>query len=133
MAQKLYTSDGKTLTDFEISKEMLSHDMDIVKLIMISDAMKTKDRQHWFTMYEIMNEQQIEQLRKILVNEQEKLNEIAKKYKKERPDPSIANFKRFGLVKEKKERMDKLHEKEAITRQNNEISEDDLLSELDNL
>ena len=133
MTQKLYTSDGKTLEDFEVSQEMLNHDMDIVKLIMISDAMKTKDRQHWFSMYEIMNEQQIEQLRKILTNEQKKLDEIAKKYKKERIDPAITNFKRFGLIKEKKERSKERKEAEARIRQQNKISEDDLLSEFDNL
>ena len=133
MTQKLYTSDGKTLEDFEVSQEMLNHDMDIVKLIMISDAMKTKDRQHWFSMYEIMNEQQIEQLRKILTNEQKKLDEIAKKYKKERIDPAITNLKRFGLIKEKKERNKERKEVEARIRQQNKISEDDLLSEFDNL
>jgi hypothetical protein len=133
MTQKLYTSDGKTLEDFEVSQEMLNHDMDIVKLIMISDAMKTKDRQHWFSMYEIMNEQQIEQLRKILTNEQKKLDQNPKKYKKQRIDPPITNFKRFGLIKEKKERNKERKEAEARIRQQNKISEDDLLSEFDNL
>ena len=69
--------------DFDIPQNFLKEHADLVILILESKSLKdAKEKQNWFDLYILMNDDQIEKLRDILVREKEKLAEIELKYQK---------------------------------------------------
>ena len=68
---------------FEIPDNFLINDADLVILVLESKSLNThEEKQNWFNLYPIMNEEQIARLREILTNEKQKLKEIEEKYQK---------------------------------------------------
>ena len=130
---QLFTASGKSVADFKVSPEFQKKDPKLVRLIMVSEAMKDKDRQHWFYMYEIMNADQKQKLYEILHREQRRLNEIAEKYGQVRIDPAVANRQRVERKKSLANHKAKMQKKEASTKEHELQASDELLAELDKL
>lgn len=73
---------GKT-SRYDIPKEMISKHPCLVYLVLISKSMEDdKEKQSWFDLYSLMNQEQIDKLYDILYRERYKLNQIEEKYKK---------------------------------------------------
>lgn len=67
--------------NFEISDEILNKYPELIQLILESKSLAGVDeKQNWFNLLEIMNEEQIDKLKDILTREKQKLEEINQKY-----------------------------------------------------
>lgn len=65
----------------DIPSEMSWEDPCLIYLLLISKSTKQEEKQQWFDMYPIMNEEQIDKLYDILYRESYKLAEIETKYR----------------------------------------------------
>jgi BMFP domain-containing protein YqiC len=66
---------------FQIAENLLDKIPDIIELVLRSRSMdKDSDKQSWFNLLPLMNQEQIDKLKDILVREKQKLAEIEKKY-----------------------------------------------------
>ena len=77
--QDIKTKGGRTIKDFTIPDNLLKNNPTLVKLILLSESMNEEERQYWFNLTEVMNDEQIEKLQDILTREQQKLVEINEK------------------------------------------------------
>jgi len=123
----------KTIKDFRIPQDLIDNDKSIIDLIMRSESMKDEERQYWFNLSEIMNEEQIEKLRDILARERKKLAEIDEKYGKKKIDPVEVARKNKEMQARRAAEQKALAEREAKAKAEQGFDEDDLLSELDDV
>ena len=67
--------------NFDIADEVLSQDPVLIQLILESKSLAGVDeKQNWFNLLEMMNEEQVAKLKDILTREKQKLEEINQKY-----------------------------------------------------
>ena len=67
--------------NYNIPNDMLEENSDLVVLVLESKSISdSKEKQSWFDLYSLMNQEQINKLRDILTREKEKLAEIEAKY-----------------------------------------------------
>ena len=67
--------------NFSIPSDMLQDNADLVVLVLESKSIsEAKEKQSWFDLYPLMNQEQIDKLRDILTREKEKLAEIEARY-----------------------------------------------------
>mgnify|MGYP001005122885 CR=1 FL=1 len=128
------TKSGKTIEDFQVPAELQAKDPALVILVLKSESMDDGERQYWFNLWSVMNEEQIDKLRDILTREKEKLAAIEAKYAK-KPELSPEEAAARNKVMEEKQRQQKesLAQQEAAHDAQESGVEDDLLSELENL
>jgi membrane-bound lytic murein transglycosylase B len=66
---------------YNIPDDMLEENADLVVLVLESKSISDqKEKQSWFDLYSLMNQEQIDKLRDILTREKEKLAEIEARY-----------------------------------------------------
>ncbi len=71
----------KVAWDYNIPDDMLENNPDLVVLVLESKSISDqKEKQSWFDLYSLMNQEQIDKLRDILTREKEKLAEIEARY-----------------------------------------------------
>lgn len=108
---------GKMLKDFEVPEKFLTEHADLVAMILRSESMNDGERQYWFNLTEVMNEEQVEKLRGILTREQQKLAEIEAKYGPSQPkltDAEVAE-RNQEIQKKREQQQAALREKEAAS------------------
>ena len=67
--------------NYDIPRDMLENNTDLVVLVLGSKSIsELKEKQSWFDLYSLMNQEQIDKLRDILTREKQKLAEIEAKY-----------------------------------------------------
>ena len=67
--------------NYNIPDDMLEENADLVVLVLESKSISDqKEKQSWFDLYSLMNQEQIDKLRDILIREKQKLAEIEAKY-----------------------------------------------------
>ena len=67
--------------NYNIPDDMIVSNPDLVVLVLESKSISDqKEKQSWFDLYSLMNQEQIDKLRDILTREKEKLAEIEAKY-----------------------------------------------------
>ena len=67
--------------NFDIADEVLSQDPVLIQLILESKSLAGVDeKQNWFNLLQMMNEEQVGKLKDILTREKQKLEEINQKY-----------------------------------------------------
>lgn len=72
---------------FTIPDDFLTNHADVVSLILESKSMdKDEEKQNWFNLFPLMNEEQMNKLKDILTREKQKLSEIEEKYDKKKQD-----------------------------------------------
>jgi hypothetical protein len=72
---------------FTIPLDFFDNDIEIIILILRSKSIDTDDeKQNWFNLLLMMNSEQIEKLRQILLKEKAKLEEIENKYQKKKTE-----------------------------------------------
>ncbi len=130
---QIKTSSGKTLADFHVSQNLLANDGELVELILRSDSMNDGERQYWFNLTEVMNGEQVEKLRGILMREKKKLAEIEEKYGSKNVDPVEAKKRALESAKNRVEKQQTLRQKEAAHNEKEETEQDAILAEFDDL
>ena len=76
-----WTGNIEEFSKYRIPKSMLENDKDLIELIIHSPSvLEMEDRQTWFDLYTLMDEEQILKLRDILTKEQDKIEEIESEY-----------------------------------------------------
>lgn len=109
--------------EYAIPEEFLTQDPELMEMILRSRSIDTKkEKQNWFNLLPIMNEDQMGKLRDILDREKKKLKEIEEKYEKKKQNikEKYLNkwvdkwyIKKVDSIKKKEEEFEKKDEKEA--------------------
>jgi len=72
---------------YEIAEEFIIQMPDLITLVLQSKSIdKPEDKQGWFSLLPLMNDDQISRLREILTKEKTKLAEIEQKYEEKKVD-----------------------------------------------
>ena len=73
--------------EYNIPNDMIENNADLVVLVLESKSISDqKEKQSWFDLYSLMNQDQIDKLRDILTREKQKLAEIEDKYQKKQEE-----------------------------------------------
>lgn len=109
---------------FTIDDNSLNQYSDVVVLILNSKSLSDNaEKQNWFNLLTIMNEEQILKLKEILTREKEKLEEINQKYAKKQEE---INWKYQQIFNQQTQ----LQAKENINRQQELEEADNLLAQI---
>jgi len=130
---QIKTNTGKTIADFKIPEKLIQNDPSLVELVLRSESMNDSERQYWFNLSEVMNEQQVEKLRDILTRERKKLAEIDAKYNKKPVDPVAAAAKAKQMAEQRAAQQQNLVAKEQAHEAQEAAEEAAALAELEAL
>lgn len=98
----------KLATQFDIPELYLQKDPSLIILVLESKSLEQSDeKQSWFDMINIMNDEQLENLRDILTREKQKLKEIEEKYEKKKVELKEKYDKRIEMYSNTKRNMEK--------------------------
>ncbi len=120
----------KVALDYNIPDDMMENNSDLVVLVLESKSInESKEKQSWFDLYSLMNQEQIDKLRDILTREKEKLAEIEAKYqaKQEEIKRKYEETYASGAYQAK---QDEIKQSELSSRQQEEVEADALLSQI---
>ena len=116
--------------NYDIPDEMLEKHGDLVVLVLESKSISDpKEKQSWFDLYSLMNQEQIDKLRDILTREKEKLAEIEAKYqaKQEEIKKKYEETYASGMYQQK---QDQIRDSEKASREQEAIEADALLDQI---
>ena len=115
---------------FNIPDAMLETNADLVVLVLesksISDA---KEKQSWFDLYPLMNQEQIDKLRDILTREKEKLAEIEAKYEAKKEEIR-KKYEQTYASDAYQQQQAQIRNSEMASRQQEEVEADALLNQI---
>lgn len=116
--------------DYTIPPQFLESMADLIELILRSRSMeKPEEKQSWFNLMPLMNDEQILQLKTILVREKEKLAEIEQKYEEKK----IEIKKKYLLRRQNMwyiKKVNEIKQEEAIHAAKEQEEADSLLASL---
>ena len=116
--------------NFSIPNDMLQDNADLVVLILESKSIsEAKEKQSWFDLYPLMNQEQIDKLRDILTREKEKLAEIEARYQAKQEEIK-RKYEETYASWAYQQQQDKIRDSEMASRQQEEVEADALLSQL---
>lgn len=120
----------KVALDYNIPDDMLENNPDLVVLVLESKSInESKEKQSWFDLYSLMNQEQIDKLRDILTREKEKLAEIEAKYQAKQ-DEIKRKYEETYASGAYQAKQDEVRQSELSSRQQEEIEADALLSQI---
>lgn len=115
---------------FVIADQFLQTMPDLIILVLNSKSMDTKEeKQSWFNLLPLMNQEQITKLRDILTREKQKLEEIEKKYEQKKDDIKtkyIQQWEQIGY----QQKMSQIKEKEQVNQQKENAEAENLLTNI---
>lgn len=115
---------------FEIPENDLINNTELVQLILESQSLaENNEKQNWFNLLPIMNDDQNEKLKEILTREKEKLAEINAKYQQKQTEITQKYQKMFDAEAYYKAK-DELEAKEDKSREQDLAEADDLLAQM---
>lgn len=115
---------------FQIPDNFLESMTDLIELVLRSKSMdKDSDKQSWFNLLPLMNEEQIGKLRDILIREKQKLAEIEQKYEQKKTDIKQKFVQKFEET-QYSEKMQSIKQQEASQDQKEDAEADALLQQL---
>lgn len=115
---------------FSIPNDMLQDNPDLVVLVLESKSISDeKEKQSWFDLYSLMNQEQIDKLRDILTREKEKLAEIEAKYQAKQ-DEIKKRYEETYASWAYQQQQDKIRNEEIASRQQEEVEADALLNQI---
>ncbi len=113
----------KTAMEYNIGEDFFETMGDLIELILLSRSIDThEEKQNRFNLLPLMNDEQIEKLRAILVKEKRKLKEIEEKYSKKKTEikkkkltkeQELQYMKKVSNIRKKEKEIDKQEDKEA--------------------
>lgn len=116
--------------NYNIPSDMLENNTDLVVLVLGSKSISDpKEKQSWFDLYSLMNQEQIDKLRDILTREKEKLAEIEAKYqaKQEEIKKKYEETYASGAYQQQ---QDKIRDSEKSSREQEAVEADALLDQI---
>ena len=116
--------------DYNIPSDMLQNNTDLVVLVLESKSInEPKEKQSWFDLYSLMNQEQIDKLRDILTREKQKLAEIEAKYqaKQEEIKRKYEETYASGAYQQK---QDEIRDSEKASREQEAVEADALLDQI---
>jgi hypothetical protein len=116
--------------NYSITDDMLENNTDLVILVLGSKSIsEPKEKQSWFDLYSLMNQDQIDKLRDILTREKEKLAEIEAKYqaKQEEIRKKYEETYASGAYQQQ---QDKIRDSEKSSREQEAVEADALLDQI---
>lgn len=131
LVQKYLPQETRDLCkNFTIPSEFIEDTPDLIVLILQSRSIDTpEEKQNWFNLLPMMNTEQIEKLRAILVKEKTKLAEIEAKYeekKQEIKQKYLTKRQEMGYVK----KVSDIRQNESLAQAQEEKEADALLTAL---
>ena len=116
--------------NYSIPIDMLDNNTDLVVLVLESKSISDpKEKQSWFDLYSLMNQDQIDKLRDILTREKEKLAEIEDKYQA-RQEEIKRKYEQTYASGAYQEHQDKIRDSEKASREQEEVEADALLNQI---
>jgi hypothetical protein len=116
--------------NFSIPEDMLQNNTDLVVLVLESKSIsEPKEKQSWFDLYSLMNQDQIDRLRDILTREKQKLAEIEAKYQAKQ-DEIKKRYEETYASGAYQQQQDKIRDEEKNSRQQEEVEADALLEQI---
>jgi hypothetical protein len=115
---------------FVIPEDFLAKMPDLVQLVIESKSLdKSDEKQSWFNLLPLMNDEQVAKLRDILTREKQKLAEIEQKYAQKKEEMSQKFVKKFedGAYQKK---MDQVRSQEQQHADKEQQEADDLLNQI---
>ncbi len=116
--------------NYNIPDDMLENNADLVVLVLGSKSIsEPKEKQSWFDLYSLMNQEQIDKLRDILTREKEKLAEIEAKYqaKQEEIKKKYEETYASGAYQQQ---QDMIRDSEKSSREKEAVEADALLDQI---
>ena len=117
-------------TQYNIPENMLMNNTNLVVLVLESKSIgDPKEKQSWFDLYPLMNQEQIDKLNDILTREKEKLAEIEAKYqaKQEEIRQKYEQTYASGAYQQQQERV---RDSEKVAREQEAVEADALLDQI---
>jgi hypothetical protein len=128
--QKLPQELREKASRFQIPDYFLENHPDAVILVLNSRSLsKDDEKQNWFNLVPMMNEEQINKLKDILIRERDKIAEIEEKYEKKKEEIREKYQARFDAVSYQKT-MSSMKNKEELVREQEKEEAEDLLKNL---
>ncbi|MEI8253405.1 MAG: hypothetical protein WCG25_06795 [bacterium] len=128
--QKIPQELRELASKFIIPENFLNQDVELIILLLKSKSIdKPEEKQSWFNLLSIMNKEQIDRLRDILVREKNKLEEIEKKYEQKKDEIKQKYENKFQVVNYEKT-LDKLQEDESKNKEKDKQEADNLLTQI---
>ena len=115
---------------FTIPDEFLTKMPEVIILVLQSKSMDNpEEKQSWFNLLPMMNQEQIDKLKDILTREKQKLSEIEQKYEQKKDElKNKYTQKRENMVYTK--RMEEIKQQEAQHEQKEDVEAENLLTQL---
>ena len=116
--------------NYTIPGDMLENNTDLVVLVLESKSInEPKEKQSWFDLYSLMNQEQIEKLRDILTREKQKLAEIEAKYQAKQ-DEIKRKYEETYASGAYQQQQDKIRDSERSSREQEAVEADALLDQI---
>lgn len=131
LIQKFLPEDLQDIASkYSIPEDMLESNADLVVLVLQSKSISgQKEKQSWFDLYSLMNQEQIEKLRDILTREKQKLAEIEAKYQAKQEEIK-RKYEQTYASGAYQQQQDKIRDSEMASRQQEEMEADALLNQI---
>lgn len=115
---------------FQIAENLVESMPDLIELVLRSRSMdKDSDKQSWFNLLPLMNQEQIAKLKDILLREKQKLAEIEQKYEQKKTDIKEGFVQKFEET-QYTQKMESIKQQEASQDQKEDAEADALLQQL---
>ena len=116
--------------NYNIPNDMLENNTDLVILVLESKSInEPKEKQSWFDLYSLMNQDQIDKLRDILTREKQKLAEIEAKYQAKQ-DEIRKKYEETYASGAYQQQQDKIRDEEKASHEQEEVEADALLDQI---
>ena len=111
---------------YSIPDDMLENNADLVVLVLESKSISDqKEKQSWFDLYSLMNQEQIDKLRDILTREKQKLAQIEAKYQAKQEEIK-RKYEETYASGAYQQQQDKIRDSERASREQEEVEADAL-------
>ena len=128
--QKLPQDLWELAAKFVIPENFLGTDPELITLILQSKSIdKTEEKQSWFNLLSIMNKEQIDRLKDILIREKQKLQEIEQKYQQKKEEIKQKYENTFHAVAYEKT-LDQIEEHENKNKEKEQQEAENLLTQI---
>ena len=116
--------------NYNIPDDMLEENADLVVLVLESKSISDqKEKQSWFDLYSLMNQEQIDKLRDILIREKQKLAEIEAKYQAKQEEIK-RKYEETYASWAYQQQQDRIRDSEKASREQEEVEADALLNQI---
>jgi hypothetical protein len=116
--------------NYDIPEDMLKTNADLVVLVLESKSIsEQREKQSWFDLYNLMNQEQIDKLRDILTRGKEKLAEIEARYQAKQ-DEIKRKYEQTYASGSYQQQQDKIRDSEKASREQEAVEADALLDQI---